>query len=176
MSQEPTSLSIDDVYQKYGYLVLRICREVLRQEQDAEDAMHETFLKFWRYIDKLQEPREIVAVLKRTAFSCAIDYLRSRDRQGKYREAWIDLKELTHSEQLQNKREQRFNREIVAILFRAVRIDDETLRMAYHYYMDDMTLEEVAQTTGFSRRSVGMKLERFRNNALKYCRNHQITW
>lgn len=176
MSQSPDNLSLADVYERYGYLVKRICRDVLRQEEDAEDAMHETFLKFWRYMDRLHEPREQVAVLRRTALSCAIDTLRARGRRGKYRDAWRDLREVVNAEREETTSEIRLNREIVSILFRAVRVDDATLKMVYLYYMDEMTLEEVAEATGYSRRSVGMKLERFRANALKYCHNHGISW
>ena len=163
------------VYEKYGYFVLRIAREILRQEEDAQDAMHETFVKFWRYSDQIRNKNDYVGALKRTAISCAIDLLRSRKRQGRYRESWLDVRESLHSEHKKQFHEILMNKEIVASLFRAVRVDQTTLEMVYFYYMDDMTLEEVATTTGFSRRAVGMKLERFRSQALKYCVNHNIT-
>ncbi len=164
------------LYEKYGYFVLRICKDILRQEEDARDAMHETFVKFWRYSDKIRNKNDYISALKKTAVSCAIDFLRSRKRQGRYREAWLDVKEIMHSESHHKFHETWMNKEIVATLFRDVRVDKATIEMAYLYYMDDMTLEEVAKTTGYSRRAVGMKLDRFRSQALKYCRNHKISF
>ena len=163
-------------YEKYGYLVFRICREVLRQEEDAEDAMHEAFLKYWRYTEKLTEPKEIVGMLRRIALSTSIDLLRSRQRQGRYGEAWKDLHQLLQNEDNKAKENKESSKELVSILLRAVRVDQATLEMVYHYYLDEMTLKEVAQTTGYSRRSVAMKLQKFREYAAKYCLNHGITW
>lgn len=174
LNQQTQKLS--ELYKRYGFLVKRICREVLWNEEDAEDATHETFLKFWRYTERVHEPREIVALLKRTALSCAIDLLRSRNRRGKYQDALHTVRELLYTERESSKSERQLNRQIVSILFQAVRVDEATLKMVYLYYMDDMTLEEVAKYTGFSRRSVGMKLEKFRENALKYCKNNGISW
>lgn len=163
------------VYERYGHIVIRICREILRHEQDAQDAKHETFLKFWGYADKLRKRDEVFGSLRRTAISCAIDLLRSRKRRGRYHEAWSELRDVMTSETEQSRRSRAMDREVVALLFRAVRVDQATLEMAYLYYMDDLTLEEVATETGYSRRAVGMKLERFRTQARKYCRNHGIT-
>ena len=169
------SSELSELYLQYGHIVLRVCKEILRNESDAQDAMQETFLKFWRYFEKLRNKKELLGNLKRTAVSCSIDLLRSKKRQGKYQEAWFDLRELTNAENAVKKQKEFFDKEIVSLLFRAVRVDQSTLEMAYLYYMEDMTLEEVAAHCKFSRRAVGMKLERFRQQALKYCNNHQIT-
>lgn len=175
-STQPDTRVLSQVYKQYGHLVVRICREVLRQQQDAEDAMHETFLKFWRYTDSLATPGETVAMLRRIALSTSIDLLRSRQRQGRYGEAWREMRQVIHSEHLDNLEKRRSSQKLVSLLLQAVRVDDATIKMAYHYYLDEMTLEEVAEATGYSRRSVGMKLQRFRENAAKYCHNHNISW
>ncbi len=164
-----------DIYERYGYMVLRVCREVLRDEQEAKDAVQETFLKFWRFADRVREAGEVSGLLRRTALSCAIDALRARQRRGRHREAWLELRALLEEEHSLEEKQERWHKDVIALLFRAVRVDEDTLRMVYLYYLDEMTLEEVAQETGFSRRAVGMKLERFRENAQKYCMNHGIS-
>lgn len=165
---------LSDLYRQYGSIVLRICRDILRNEQDAQDATQEAFLKFWRFAEQLRNPKEVLSNLRRTAVSCAIDALRARKRQGRYNEAWFELREILQAER-ESKQQGRFhNREVVSLLLQSVRVDDATLQMAYLYYLDDMTLEEVATHVGFSRRSVSMKLDKFRANALKFCKNHGI--
>ncbi|MCB9641323.1 MAG: sigma-70 family RNA polymerase sigma factor [Myxococcales bacterium] len=164
-----------NLYERYGYMVLRVCREVLRDEQEAQDAMQDTFMKFWRFSEKLRSVEEVAGVLRRTALSCAIDALRARKRRGRHREAWQELRSILEEEHDREQNQERLHKEIIALLFQAVRVDEATLQMAYLYYLDEMTLEEVAQETGFSRRAVGMKLERFRENAHKYCLNHGIS-
>ena len=163
-----------EIYQRYGHIVFRVCRDILRQESDAEDATQEVFLKFWRYAEQLRNPHEFLAVLKRIAVSCSIDLLRSRSRRNRYGESWKDLQNVIKDFHEKQADEQMIRSQMISTLFRDVRTDDDTLHMAYLYYFDEMTLEEVASTTGFSRRAVGMKLDRFRELALKYCRNHGI--
>jgi len=165
-----------DIYERYGYMVLRVCREVLRDEQEAKDALQETFLKFWRFSERAEEVTEISGLLRRTALSCAIDALRARQRRGRHREAWQELRTLLEEERSLEQGRTHSQKEVITLLFQSLRVDDETLRMAYLYYLDEMTLEEVAHETGFSRRAVGMKLERFREHAQKYCTNHGISF
>lgn len=165
---------IADVYGRYGYIVLRVCREIMRNEQDAQDAMQDTFLKFWKYAEQLRDKTKILSSLKRTAVSCSIDALRSRKRQGKYDGSWHELREALSDENTENRFSRRLQRELISLLFESVRADKDSLQMVYLYYFDEMTLEEVATTTGFSRRAVGMKMERFRQQAFKFCNNNQI--
>lgn len=45
------------------------------------------------------------------------------------------------------------------------RMDALTQRIAVYYYIDEMNMDEVAETVGCSRKTVGRKLERFRKKA-----------
>lgn len=166
---------LSKMYEDYGYIVFRICREILGNDQDAQDAMQDTFLKYWRFASNLRDERGALTTLRRTASSCAIDLLRSRKRSGKYQDSWREFKEMTVNESEEKRLTQMNLREVVQQIFRSLNIDEASLQMAYFYYFDDMTLEEVASTTGYSRRAVGMKLNRFREQALKFCKNHNIT-
>src|SRR5437588_792155 len=65
--------------------VLRICRRVLRQPQDAEDACQEVLLEVSRQAGTIQEPGAFSAWLYRTALHTALDHRRKRDR-GRLRE------------------------------------------------------------------------------------------
>lgn len=45
------------------------------------------------------------------------------------------------------------------------RHDEVTQQIVVYYYLDDMSMEEVAETVGLSRKTVGKKLEQFREKA-----------
>jgi RNA polymerase sigma-70 factor (ECF subfamily) len=45
------------------------------------------------------------------------------------------------------------------------RMDDVTQQIAVYYYLDDMSMEEVAETVGCSRKTVGKKLDHFKKRA-----------
>jgi RNA polymerase sigma-70 factor (ECF subfamily) len=44
-----TAIDVEAVYRRYGPMVLRRCRTLLRDEERARDAMKDTFVKLVRY-------------------------------------------------------------------------------------------------------------------------------
>src|SRR5262249_27268575 len=91
--------------ERHGPLVWRVCRGVLRQEQDAEDAFQATFLVLAQKAGALRDARALAAWLHGVAAQVARRALRSaarrRTREEKARErvpttqvaegAWRDL-------------------------------------------------------------------------------------
>ena len=63
----------------YGKLVRSICRNVLRDERDAEECTSTTYFKMWNSIPP-ECPSSFGAFIARTARSAAIDRLRERTR------------------------------------------------------------------------------------------------
>ncbi len=49
------ALDVESLYKKYGPMVLRRCRSLLLDEEQALDAMQETFVKLIRYRERLTE-------------------------------------------------------------------------------------------------------------------------
>ena len=51
----PVALDVEALYRKYGPMVLRRCRSLLNDEDQAMDAMQETFVKLIRYRERLTD-------------------------------------------------------------------------------------------------------------------------
>jgi len=49
------ALDVDALYRKYGPMVIRRCRALLADEEQALDAAQETFVKLLRYQDRLTD-------------------------------------------------------------------------------------------------------------------------
>ncbi len=128
-----TSEELGQLYASHGYLVHRRCQAILGNQQDADDALQEVFLRVGRYPPVQVE--SILGWLYGIAQRVCFDLLARRRR-------------------IEPRADQ-----VLTSMIDAVRFDDRTNRIASLHYLDGFTQEEVAQRTGYSRRTVGKKLK-----------------
>jgi RNA polymerase sigma-70 factor, ECF subfamily len=77
------SLSLDDIYRRYGALVHRRCLKILRSEQDAEDASQEVFVRVLRSFSDFRGQASPATWLYRIATNICLNRIRdakNRDR------------------------------------------------------------------------------------------------
>jgi RNA polymerase sigma factor (sigma-70 family) len=146
--------SLHDLYAQYGYLVHRRCVALLGDRADAEDAMHEVFLRAERYGRKDQSGSTL-AWLYAIATRCCFDLSRRRART-----------EFMSHEQLARVDVRREGSErdgdVRALVGRALReLDVSTCRIGVLHHVGGLTQEEVAEETGFSRKTIGKRLQAF---------------
>jgi RNA polymerase sigma-70 factor (ECF subfamily) len=77
MVEEPAA-DLEDLVEKHSALLFRIAYSVLRNLQDAEDAVQETFLRALRHQKKLAQVADTRAWLARVAWRVALDRRRRR--------------------------------------------------------------------------------------------------
>lgn len=71
----------EELIEDYADMVFRVAYRVLRNEQDAEDAMQETFLTVYRRIGQFRGEAKFSSWLYRIAANTALDLLRMRNRK-----------------------------------------------------------------------------------------------
>jgi RNA polymerase sigma-70 factor (ECF subfamily) len=146
-----TEREVSDAYARYGPLVLRRCRRILRDESAAEDALQEVFLRLWRYGSAFVEADSKVAWLYRVAERCCFDRIGWRAAHPE------DPIEAASAEP-------RTAGPLAAIEDWDVvtrfldRLDDRVRTVALLHYVDDLTQEQIAEATGWSRQTVAKKL------------------
>ena len=69
---------------RHGQMVLRVCRRVLRQEQDAEDAFQATFLVLARNYSAIRNTEGVASWLHGVAHRIALRAKRNGDRRRTY--------------------------------------------------------------------------------------------
>src|SRR3982074_114029 len=69
---------------RHGPLVFSVCRRVLHQLQDAEDAFQATFIVFARQADSLAKKGSLSGWLHRVSYRIALDARRAGARRRKH--------------------------------------------------------------------------------------------
>ena len=73
-------LDVEGLYRRYGPMVLRRCRSLLGDEQEAVDAMQDVFVQLLRHRERLN-PAAPSSLLWRIATNVCLNRLRSRRRR-----------------------------------------------------------------------------------------------
>lgn len=157
-----SGLSLEDLeacYRHSGEAVLHRCRQLLRNEEKAWDAMHATFVKAIRHRDTFRGERGALGWLLSIAFGVCMDELRAgraRDAEGPdVSESCLEVEDrgaLSFRDRLSQ-------RELVAWLL--PRFDQETQQIAVLRFFDELEVAEIARQTSLSERTVARRLSRF---------------
>jgi len=74
-----SQIDIDALYRQYAPMVFRRCRSMLKNEERAQDAMQDTFIKVIRYQDRLHDTAPS-SLLYRIATNVCLNIIRSNKR------------------------------------------------------------------------------------------------
>lgn len=77
---KPLAVDVDRLYRRYGPFVLRRCRRMLGDEQQACEAMQDVFVQVLRRQDTMED-KGLGGLLYRTATNVCLNRLRSRARK-----------------------------------------------------------------------------------------------
>lgn len=151
-------MNVELLYQKYGPMVLRRCRRLLRDEDRAMDAMQDVFVRVLQRGDRLKVTYPS-SLLYRIATNVCLN--RIRDQR-------LDLPGdavLVHIAGMENPEPQLDARAMLDRLF--ARHRDSTQTIAVLHFVDGFTLEEVAQEVGMSVSGVRKRLRGLRESLEK---------
>lgn len=140
---------LTSLYERYALLVHRRCRQLLGSAADAEDLVHEVFLRAQRSAP----PRDgsTLVWLYRVATHCSYDRLRSRQRDER-RAQHLTAGGASVSADADQ-------RALVGMVLRG--LDALTCEVGLLHHLDGLTQEEIASASGYSRKTVGKKLALF---------------
>lgn len=140
------------LYERYAYLIFRRCRTLLSNRADAEDAMHEVFVRAQRHQPRANEAP--LAWLYTAATSVCFDVMRRRRtvNAAADRLESLDVRVTGHA----------LDADRNALIGRALReLDEDVCQIGLLHHLGGLTQEEVGEQLGLSRKTVGKKLQRF---------------
>jgi len=150
-------MDVEDLYQRYGPMVVRRCRQLLRDEEQALDAAQDVFVRVLERRDKLKADYPS-SLLYRMATNLCLNRIRDKKRRGETADDGI-IEKIAHWE---NTEHRVMARSLLEKLFGLER--ESTRTMALLHYVDGMTLEQVANEVDMSVSGVRKRLRGLRAN------------
>ena len=157
-AQPSRTTDLRDLYTRYGGGVYGRCLYLLRNQARAEDAMQDVFAKALDHAGGFRGESSPMTWLMTIATNHCLNLLRAE--KAPWHAKFAEHETGRASRQAEGAGPHLLeNRE--AVRQALSRVDPETQAVAIHYYVDEMTLEEVAAAVGRSIPTVRKRLETF---------------
>ncbi len=149
------AIDVEAYYRDLGPMVLRRCRRLLRDEEKAVDAMHDTFVNLLRADDRLVD-RAPASLLLQIATRVCLNRLRTERRRPEDpdEEALLAIAAADEPEA------RSISRFVLQDLLG--REPESTRTMAVLHFLDGLTLEEVGREVGLTAEAVRKRLRKLR--------------
>jgi RNA polymerase sigma-70 factor (ECF subfamily) len=148
-------MDVEELYERYGPMVLRRCRQLLADEEEALDATQDVFVRLCKSWDrlKIKHPSSFLYI---TATNLCLNRIRDRARRGED----FDDRLLHRIATLDNTERRVGARSTLDRLFG--RSPSSSRTIATLHYVDGLTLEETAREVSMSVSGVRKRLRALR--------------
>jgi len=150
------SLNVESLSERYGPMVLRRCRYLLKDEEEAMDVCQDVFVRIIENRDRL-DARHASSLLYVTATNLCLNRIRDRSRHAVPTDD-TRLQQLACAEDPAGRSDARL---LLDRLFRRHPASSRTI--AVLHYLDGLTLEQVAAEVGLSVSGVRKRLRNLRH-------------
>lgn len=141
-------MKVEEVVREYGDMLFRVCMVLLCNEQDAQDAVQDTFCRYMERAPGFQDGEHEKAWLIRVATNRCLDMYRHRSRHPSVR--WEDVNKYCEFPE---------QSEVLAEL---MNLPDTLKSVIYLHYMEGYKVEEIARMLGISPNAVKKRMQRGR--------------
>jgi len=147
-------------YEKYGPMVIRRCRRILGNGEDALDAVHDVFVNLLHSKAQLhgQFPSSLLYTM---ATNVCLNRLRKARKEI--------LKDFSNEENMRSCIDQGFDLVETEIVLEFILKDESEMSrsICFMYHVDGMTLKEIGEVVGLSISGVRKRLEAFKSRAIQ---------
>ncbi|MGI9547664.1 MAG: RNA polymerase sigma factor [Flavobacteriaceae bacterium] len=158
-------LSFSLLVDRYKYLVYTAAFRMLKVKEDAEEVSQDVFLSAFKALDTFRGDSKFSTWLYRITYRKCLDYLKKNQR-------WIDNKGSDISEyhdigELDKRMEDLEQQERKLQVRKAIgELPGDDGLLITLFYLEELTLKEIAEITGYSPNSLKVKLFRSRKRLL----------
>ena len=164
LTAEPTEAEIKALYDRYGAVLFHRCRSILKNDEDANDAVQETFARVIRNWTTFRSESSPLTWMYRISTNYCLNQVRNRSGRAQKREQHRDA--IVGDGSTAPKASAWEDADLVRTLLSSE--DNETQRIVTHLYLDDMTREQTAVMVGISVPTLRKRLAAFFGRARKH--------
>ena len=152
------AINIAAWYETYGPMVIRRCRTLLRNEEEAMDAVQDVFLNLLKAEKRLKDSYPS-SLLYTIATNVCLNRLRAKKREAPGL--------VTGAEDFFSAADGAYDQVDAELLVKSVleNESEETRTISFMYHADGMTLKEIGDAMGLSISGVRKKIESFKRRA-----------
>ena len=151
-----------EAYQRYGPALLRKCQRMLQNRPDAEDVVQGLFVDM---LSKGKQPEDLPYLYRAVTNRC-INFLKYRENRRRL----LDR----HDDALRGTVRTRCDDTVIGVdlLSKLMdRLDKKSLEILIYRYFDDMSQEEIAELIGASRKTVGKRIKKIKEQVRLLLKN-----
>lgn len=171
-----------EIYEKTQRLVYTTCFGILDNEQDAEDAMQETYISVYNGIKELEGEMAFLPWLKRIAANKALDKCRGRKDTASYDDVIGNEEIIEGDDDLENLPEafvmEKDKRDTLYKILRK-ELSDDQFRTILLFYYDEMSVKDIASSMQCPENTIKTKLRlarvKIKNGIEKYEKENKIS-
>ena len=141
-----TEAELQGLYERYAHVIYHRALRIMGNEEDASDAVQETFARVLRGRDGFRDESSPLTWMYQISTNWCLNQIRNRRSRGEKR---VEHREAIESNQGSLAGSEEFER-AQAVRKLLERLDEESRRIVVHLYFDDMTRNEVAERVGIS--------------------------
>jgi RNA polymerase sigma-70 factor (ECF subfamily) len=154
---------LEQIFDRYGPMVLRRAKAILGNEEEAKDATQEVFIRAFLNADKFEHRSHVTTWLYRITTNVCLNWIRDSKRRRE-----LDLEHCADEPYAFMPTN---DRRVLARTLLA-EADEAWAQAAIYVHIDGMSHHEAAKMLGVSRRTVGNLLARFERFAHAQLERH----
>lgn len=146
------------VYVQYKDMLYNVSFRVVKNENDAQDIVHDTFIKAFKSISKLENDLNLGAWLKRIVINCSLDFLRKRKKLD-----WLHESMKYQKDEEENEPFDDISLKVELVKKAIHNLKDKYRIIVVLYLIEDYSHKEIAQQLGLKESTVRNQYIRGKN-------------
>lgn len=158
--------SFSQIVEKYSHLAFSLSMKILNQQEDAEEAAQDAFIKAYNSLSSFQSSSTFKTWFFRIVYNTSISRLRTRKNiEVKFDDVKISDSEIYDTENAVGQLNKQDRQKYLQAGLERLEPDEQALLKMYYY--DDFSMDEISAITSLTLSNVKVKIYRSRKKLLQ---------